>query len=151
MSAPSGTVRRRAAAIAAAAVACLLPTVADSAQKVDITAHARLVPGGGATLIQDGTFSGSPLGRGTVRLRTRLGQGNGATFNFVMRTSRGSVRGSGDIALQFSRTAVSYHGTARITGGDGAFRGMRASGLRIWGRGGLTAKAYGFHLTGSVG
>jgi len=118
--------------------------------KLDVTAKARLIPSDGATLVQEGPFTGAPLGHGSIHLRTRLGQGNGAVFSFVMTTSRGSVRGSGNVVLHFTDSAVDYRGTAAITSGDGAFRTLRASGIRVAGRGALTAKAYSLHLTGSV-
>ena len=117
---------------------------------VDIQGSARVVPGNGTALKQVGTFSGRPLGQGALRLMTRLGQGRGATFTFSLTTSRGSVSGSGTIALKLGKKLVTYHGTANITSGTGAFRRYRARNLRVTGSGGLTAKRYPIHLTGSL-
>ena len=115
-----------------------------------IQGSARVVPGNGTALKQVGTFSGRPLGQGALRLTTRLGQGRGATFTFSLTTSRGSVSGSGTIALKLGKKLVTYHGTASITSGTGAFRRYRARNLRVTGSGGLTATSYPIHLTGSL-
>jgi hypothetical protein len=150
-------IRTRAVRMLAAAVltACALtaaisspPARAGAAQALDISATVRLIPGGGVTLTQRGTFSGAPLGRGSVRLRTRLGQGDGAVFRFVLSTRRGSVSGSGTIALDFRGATVKYRGSADITGGDGAFRALRARGIRVAGHGPANAKAFSFRMVG---
>jgi hypothetical protein len=117
---------------------------------VDISGSARVVPGNGTALTQVGTFSGRPLGQGSLRLSTRIGQGKGAVFTFTMTTGRGSVSGSGSIALKLGKKLVTYHGTASITSGTGDFRSYRAKNLRVTGSGGLTAKSYPIHLTGSL-
>jgi hypothetical protein len=116
----------------------------------DVTATVHLVPGRGATLIQRGAFSGTPLGRGKIRLRTRLGQGDGATFSFVMRTRRGTLHGSGTVALDFRGPSVAYHGTADITQGGGAYSGRRARGLRVSGSGKLEGDDFSFRLSGRL-
>ena len=137
----------------AAALACLC-TVAGSALArsipVNVKGSARVVPGNGTALDQVGSFSGRPFGQGTLRLTTRLGQGKGAVFTFSLTTSRGSVSGSGTIALKLGKKLVTYHGTASITSGTGAFSRYRARNLRVTGSGGLTAKTYPIHLTGSL-
>jgi hypothetical protein len=117
---------------------------------VNINGSAQVVPGNGTALNQVGTFSGRPLGRGTLRLTTRLGQGKGAAFTFTMTTARGSVSGSGTIALKLGKKVVTYHGTASITSGTGAFARYRARNLHVTGSGGLTAERYPIHLTGSL-
>jgi hypothetical protein len=135
----------------AAAASTPSPAVA-AEQAFDVTASVRLVPGKGATLIQRGTFSGTPVGRGTIRLRTRLGQGDGATFSFVMRTRRGTLHGSGSVALDFRGQTVVYHGTADITHGGGAYAGHRARGLRVSGSGPLHGdRGFSFRLAGRLG
>jgi hypothetical protein len=126
------------------------PAVA-AEQPFDVTASVRLVPGKGATLIQKGTFSGTPVGRGKIRLRTRLGQGDGATFSFVMRTRRGTLHGSGSVALDFRTETVVYNGSADITQGSGAFSGSRARGLRVSGSGPLHGSTgFIFRLSGRL-
>jgi len=137
----------------AATLACLCAMAASALARslpVNINGSARVVPGNGTALNQVGTFNGRPFGQGTLRLTTRLGQGKGAAFTFSMTTSRGSVSGSGTIALALGKKLVTYHGTANITSGTGAFSSYRARNLRVTGRGGLTAKTYPIHLTGSL-
>jgi hypothetical protein len=143
----------RLAATLAAAIACLcalVPSALARSTPVAITGQARVVPGNGTTLNQVGSFSGAPFGSGSLRLRTRIGQGQGATFTFSLTTKRGSVSGSGTIALEFGKTTVSYHGTASITSGTGAYRSYRARNLRVTGNGALTAEKYPISLTGSL-
>jgi hypothetical protein len=141
----------------AATIACLCAVAVQRpasalarSMSLDVNGSARVVPGNGTALKQVGTFSGRPLGQGTLRLTTRLGQGQGAVFTFSMTTSRGSVNGSGTITLKLGKKRVTYHGTANITSGTGAFRNYRARNLHVTGGGGLTAKSYPIHLTGSV-
>jgi hypothetical protein len=138
------------AALAAVGVLQRPPSALARTLAVNITGHARVVPGDGTALDQVGSFSGRPLGHGTLRLRTRLGQGPGAVFTFTLSTGRGSVSGSGTIALKLGKKLVSYRGTADITSGTGAFRSYRARGLRVTGSGGLTAKQFPIRLTGSL-
>jgi hypothetical protein len=119
-----------------AGLAAAAPAIASSsATKVNIRATVHLVPEWGATLVQKGTFSGAPLGRGSVTVRTTIGAGRGATVTFVMSNRRGTVRGRGDCAVEFKGTRIIYHGTARITGGTGAFRGLRIRHLKVSGHG----------------
>jgi hypothetical protein len=138
-----------AVACALAAAAAAWPTAADSAvQPVDIHATVRMLPGGGATLVQEGTFAGAPLGRGHVRVRTRVGAGRGSVVTFVLSNGRGSVRGSGDVAVTFKGSLILYRGTAKITGGTGAFRAMRASSLRVSGRGDIAGERFVVDIAG---
>jgi hypothetical protein len=118
------------------------PAIASSpATKVKIRATVHLVPEGGATLVQKGTFSGAPLGRGSVTVRTTLGAGGGATVTFVMSNRRGTARGRGNCAVEFKGTQIIDHGTAR-TGGTGAFRGLRVRGLKVSGHGGIAGENF---------
>jgi len=146
---------RIAALVAAIAALCAValqrpPSALARSVSVNIKGSARVVPGNGTALNQVGTFSGRPLGKGTLRLTTRLGQGKGAVFTFSMTTSRGSVSGSGTIALKLGKKLATYHGTANITSGSGAFRNYRARNLRVTGQGGLTAQRFPIHLIGSL-
>jgi hypothetical protein len=140
------------AALACVAAAGLArpPAAPAVTSELDVAASVRLIPGRGATLAQRGTFTGAPLGRGSIRLSTRLGQGSGAVFSFVMSTRRGTLRGSGNIALSFSGSTVGYSGTASITQGTGAFARYRARGLRVSGREQSDADTFRFRMTGRV-
>lgn len=117
---------------------------------LSIDGRVHMLPGGGSTLLQRGTFSGTPLGNGRLDVRTAIGRGRGALVNFLMTTSRGSVRGFGNVAVTFRGSMVIYHGTARIARGSGAFRGMRARRLRVSGRGELSGNTFAVHIRGRV-
>jgi hypothetical protein len=125
------------------------PAAEAGAQRLDITADVSLIPGGGAVLRQRGTFAGAPLGKGTLTLRTTVGAGDGATFSFEMFNARGRVHGSGNVALDFKGSTISYHGTAKITEGSGAYRGVRARHLRVSGSGPLSGETFHVRLSGS--
>jgi EAL domain-containing protein/diguanylate cyclase with GGDEF domain len=110
----------------------------------------RLGADDGVTLRQSGSFAGAPLGRGSLRMRTRVGQGRGAVVTFALANGRGSVRGRADVALTFRGANISYDGRATITAGTGAFRALRARGLRVTGRGELAGETFAVRLTGRV-
>lgn len=133
------------------ALAAAWPTSAPAAtQSLDVRVSVRMLPTGGATLLQEGTFSGAPLGRGGVRVRTAVGQGRGSVVTFVLSNRRGTVRGTGDVAVTFKGSLILYEGSARITGGTGAFSSMRGEALRVTGRGELSGEQFFVHLTGRV-
>jgi hypothetical protein len=117
-------------------------TASSGATKVEIRATVHLVPARGATLVQKGTFSGAPLGRGSVTVRTTIGAGRGAKVAFVMSNRRGTARGTGNCAVEFKGTQIIYHGTAQITGGTGAFRGLRVRGLKVSGHGDIAGESF---------
>ena len=136
------------AAAEVAGPAAVSPQGAESAApRLDVIADVGLLPGSGATLRQRGTFTGAPLGSGTVTVRTKL-TGTGARIRFVMSNARGSVRGRGSVGLHFSGLSITYTGSARITGGSGAYAGMRAHGLRVAGSGRLTGGRFRVGISG---
>jgi hypothetical protein len=123
---------------------------AHSAQQLDVSGNVRLLPGGGATLRQRGSFSGVPLGSGTLNVTTDVGRGRGALVRFVMTNRRGSISGTGDVRVTFRGSQVIYDGSARITGGTGAFQRIRGTGLRVSGRGDLSGSRFAVHLAGRI-
>jgi hypothetical protein len=132
-----------------AGLAAAWPAVADSsAGPVKIHATVHMLPGGGAVVLQAGTFSGTPLGRGTVKVRTRVGAGRGSTVSFVLANRRGTVSGTGDCAVTFKGSQILYRGTAKITGGTGAFRRLRADHLRVSGRGDIAGEKFIVDIAG---
>jgi hypothetical protein len=137
------------AACALGAVVARPPAATAAGQRVDIAADLTLIPGGGAVLRQRGTFAGAPLGKGTLTLRTTVGGGDGATFSFEMFNARGKIHGSGNVALDFKGATISYHGTAKITQGSGAYKSVRASRLRVSGSGPLSGETFHVRLAGS--
>jgi hypothetical protein len=134
-----------------AALFALTPATAPAAVRpFDIRADVKMLPGGGSTLVQVGRFSGKPLGRGKVRVRTYVGQGRGSVVRFRLSTSRGSVTGTGDCAVRFSGSLILYNGTAKVTGGTGAYRTMRGDNLRVTGRGELSGDRFVVRVSGRV-
>jgi hypothetical protein len=137
------------AALAAAGLG-LGAAQAQASQRFDISGHVNAPDTSGATLRQSGPFSGTPLGPGTVKVTTKVGAGKGARVSFRLLNRHGQVWGSGDVRLTFRGSKVTYTGSARITGGSGAFSRMRGSGLRLTGGGDMTGSRFPIRLTGSV-
>ena len=153
--APSSVARRL--AVAAAVVACLLglawaraQPAAAGTQPMSLRVSVALAPGSGSTLRYRGSFTGEPLGRGKVDLRTKLGGAGDATVSYVMSTSRGTIGGSADVTLAYSGSIVTYTGIASITNGTGAYRRVRSRSLRISGHAGLTAERVTLSLAGPI-
>jgi hypothetical protein len=136
--------------VATLAFLALSAAPAHAAQPLDVTGQVRLLPGGGSTLRQTGSFNGTPLGSGTINVTTNVGRGQGAVVSFRMFNRRGQIWGSGDVKLTFRGAKVSYAGSARITGGSGAFSRIRSTALRISGAGELSGSRFPLRLTGTV-
>lgn len=132
-------------------VAAASPAMAHRASKpLNIRARVHMLAGGSSTLSQAGTFTGAPMGRGKVRVRTNVGRGDGSIITFVFSNSRGTLRGTSDCAVTFKGSQVRYRGTAKITGGTGAYRGMRSSRLRVSGHGELADENFLVSLVGRL-
>lgn len=144
------TTRTLTVAAMAAAGLGIAATQAHAAQRFDITGQVNAPSNSGATLHQTGPFTGTPLGSGTLNVTTAVGRGSGARVSFKMSNRRGQVWGTGDVRLKFRGAKVLYEGIARITGGSGAFRNVRGSGLRLTGGGDLTGNRFPLRLTGLV-
>ena len=135
-----------------ATIAAAWPAMASSAQvPMKITAKVHMLAGGGSTLTQAGTFTGAPMGRGKVRVRTNVGSGKASIITFVFSNGRGTLRGTSDCAVTFKGSEVHYRGTAKVTGGTGAYRGMRSSRLRVSGHGELADENFLVTLAGQLG
>jgi hypothetical protein len=151
----SRAVRRLAAALAAGA--CVLGLAWSGAQPATartqdmrLRVSVALVPGSGATLVYRGSFSGVPLGRGKVSLRTRLGGAGDATVSYRMSTSRGTFVGSARVAVSYRGSSASYRGRATITSGTGAYASLRSNALRIAGTAELSAVRVTLSLSGPI-
>jgi hypothetical protein len=143
------TLRHAATLIAVAALAVPGLTAAEAAGPAfKIHAKVKMVSGGGTVLRQKGSFSGAPLGRGTVDVSTRLGARKGTRVTFVLKNGRGSVRGAGYADVKFKGTNITYTGTARISGGTGDFAGLRRNGLRFSGTGDLAGETFVVDIAG---
>ena len=136
--------------LATLAALALTAAPAQAAQTFDVSGQVRMLPGGGSTLRQTGSFSGTPVGRGTVNVATQVGRGHGALVSFRMFNARGQILGSSDVKVTFRGSTVSYSGVARITRGTGAFSRLGGSRLRISGRGDMTGSRFPLRLIGTV-
>jgi hypothetical protein len=98
---------------------------------VSLTARTRTVDSGPGGMVEDqGTIKGTPFGRGTIDLKGTLGHGLlDGTFRMAFR--RGEVRGTVHAPFTIANAQITFRGHARITGGTGAFRGIRAHGLGV--------------------
>ncbi|HWT92317.1 MAG TPA: hypothetical protein VN238_04925 [Solirubrobacteraceae bacterium] len=134
-------------AITALGAASLAPAQA-AAPTFKIHAEVKMLPGGGTILRQRGTFTGAPLGRGTVDVSTRLGARKGTRVTFTLKSSQGSVRGAGYAQVKFKGTVITYTGTADITGGSGDFADVRRKGLRFRGTGDLAGDRFAVDIGG---
>jgi hypothetical protein len=117
---------------------------------LDLRVSVSLAPGSGATLQYRGTFTGAPLGHGTVNLRTTLGGAGDAKVTYTMSNSRGTISGSANVTLSYKGSTVSYKGIASITKGTGSYRRVRSRSLRISGQAGLTAENVTLTLAGPI-
>jgi hypothetical protein len=117
---------------------------------LDLRVSVTLAPGSGATLQYRGTFTGAPLGRGKVNLRTKLGGAGNATVTYTLSNSRGSLSGAANVTLSYRGSSVTYKGAASVTKGTGAYSRVRSRNLRIAGRAGLTAETVTLSLAGPV-
>jgi hypothetical protein len=153
---PRASAARR-CAVAVAIGACVLGVASARPQPaaagmppLDLRVSVSLAPGSGATLHYRGTFTGAPLGRGKVDLRTRLGGGGEATVTYTLSNSRGTMSGSANVTLSYHGSIVTYKGVASITRGTGSYRRVRSRTLRISGRAGLTAETVTLTLAGPI-
>ena len=80
------------------------------------------------TLEDHGTVTGTPFGAGSVEVVVMLKAGK-ATGTFRMLFGKGSVTGTIDMPFTISGGEIDFRGTARITGGTGAYRGITSGAL----------------------
>jgi hypothetical protein len=80
------------------------------------------------TLEDHGTVAGTPFGPGSVEIVVTLKDGK-ATGTFRMLFGKGSVTGTIDMPFTVTGGEIDFRGTARITGGTGAYRGITSGAL----------------------
>jgi hypothetical protein len=101
--------------------------------RVRIAARLRTVPPlTPGTLEDHGTVTGTPFGRGTVALVGTL-QGGRLDATFRLRLRRGSVLGTATLPFTIAGGRIAFRGTARLTAGTGAYRGITSGPLRVEG------------------
>jgi hypothetical protein len=71
------------------------------------------------------------------------------TSSFKVNSGDGSVTGRASVQLRITGGTVTYHGTARLTGGTGRFRRVRAPHLTVAGSGDLRGTRMIIHVSGT--
>lgn len=82
------------------------------------------------TIEDHGTVTGTPFGRGTVEIVVTLAGGR-ATGSFRMLFAKGSITGTVDMPFTIEGGEIDFRGTARFTGGTGAYRGISSGALAV--------------------
>lgn len=147
--------RRRAAspvalAVAVAALAGAPAASAAKTHKVSASGKVKLTKREPATkkIEQRGTVTGTPFGKGTLTLRSRLAGRKQLEFSIRLVTRHGVVTGSGTATLKASGSQADYRGTIRITGGSRRYAKIRRSKLRVSGVGDSAARTTTVRISG---
>ena len=82
------------------------------------------------TIEDRGTITGTPFGRGTTALVGTLKDGR-LTGTFRLTLPHGSILGTFSLPFTISGNEIDFLGTARFTGGTGAYRGISSGALRV--------------------
>jgi hypothetical protein len=96
---------------------------------VDLDAKTKMVGSSDAGLHDQGRVSGTPFGKGKIDIVVKLGAGR-ATGTFRMTFRKGSVSGTVDMPFTISGGEIDFKGTAQITAGTGAYRGITSGKLQ---------------------
>jgi hypothetical protein len=98
--------------------------------RVRLEGRTRLVSSAAPGTVEDhGTVTGKPFGKGTIVLVGALANGR-LQGTFWLTYPRGSVVGTTSMPFTISGNEIDFAGTSRITGGTGAFRGIRSGALK---------------------
>ncbi len=98
---------------------------------VSVTGRTRTVtPATPGTVEDHGTLTGTPFGNGSIVLVGTLKDAR-FTGTFRLRFRRGSVTGTASMPFTLSANGISFRGTARFTGGTGAYRGISSGALQV--------------------
>jgi hypothetical protein len=97
--------------------------------RVDLDAKTKEVGVSAEGIHDRGTLTGTPFGKGSIDILVQLAGGR-ATGTFQMTFRKGSVRGTVDMPFTISGAEIDFRGTARITGGTGAYRGITSGALQ---------------------
>jgi hypothetical protein len=98
---------------------------------VDIDGKTKMVASSTPGTIHDhGTVTGTPFGKGTIDVFVQLGAGK-ATGTFRLLFPKGSVTGTVDMPFTISGGEIDFQGTARLTAGTGAYRGITSGALTV--------------------
>ena len=97
--------------------------------RVDLNAKTKEVGSSAAGIHDQGTITGTPFGKGSIDILVQLNGGK-ATGTFRMTFPKGSVTGTVDMPFTISGSEIDFRGTAQITGGTGAYRGITSGKLQ---------------------
>jgi hypothetical protein len=81
------------------------------------------------TVEDHGTLTGAPFGKGTIVLVGTFAD-NRLTATFRLTFRRGSVLGTAKLPYKIADGVITFDGSSRLTGGTGAFRGIRSGPLK---------------------
>jgi hypothetical protein len=99
--------------------------------RIGIDGATKMVSAAAPGTIEDrGTVRGTPFGRGTVTIVVALADGR-ATGGFRLLYPRGSIAGTLSMPFTIEGGEIHFRGTARFTGGTGAFRGISSGALAV--------------------
>jgi hypothetical protein len=102
-----------------------------SRHPVDLTGATRIAdPATPGTVEDHGTVTGKPFGKGTIVLVGTFGDGR-LTATFRLLFPDGSVIGTGSLPFTITGNEIDFLGTARFTGGTGAYRGITSGPLKV--------------------
>jgi hypothetical protein len=97
--------------------------------KVDLPAKPTAVGASAAGINDRGTVTGTPFGKGSIDILVALAGGK-ATGTFRMVFPKGSVTGTVDMPFTITGGEIDFVGTARMTAGTGAYRGITSGALK---------------------
>lgn len=139
-----------AAALAAAAAASATAAPARTPVGVHITGRTSLERVVSPTVLVDrGTVTGSPVGSARIRLVYHLRPQKGiATTTFTMVNARGTVTGRLTSRYAVTAPVITFTGAGAITGGTGAYAGIRGRPLAFEAVHSVTGRREAIALTG---
>ena len=104
----------------------------------------------GTIIVEDrGTVSGTPFGKGTIDLIATF-DGTHVTATYTVTTKKGKVFGTTDMTLTVVGNNLTLDGTAKITGGTKAYKGISGRGLKVLDTNTLDGQNGRITLTGKV-
>ncbi len=99
---------------------------------VAILGHTREVaPPAPGTIEDHGTLTGTPFGRGSIVLDGHFGPGLVFGAGFRLLFAHGSIVGTASLPARIAGGQIDFRGSAQITGGTGAYRGITSGMLKV--------------------
>jgi hypothetical protein len=117
--------------------------------KLSIDGKTKEVGTSAAGINDRGTVTGTPFGKGTVDIVVSLANGK-ATGTFRLLYPKGSVIGTVDMPFKITGGEIDFRGTAKLTGGTGAYRGITSGTLAAHDHNTLDGQNGVVTLTGSA-